>query len=128
MDVATFRQDFPEFADVAKYPDPQVQFYIDLSTKLMSECRFGDIYPYAQELFVAHNLTLAAGNQQAAAGGGLPGQGGGGAVASKKVGSVSVNYDTADSMLPGAGHWNMTTYGRQYIQLVRLIGAVAYQL
>ena len=127
MDIALFRTDFPEFADSVRFPDSAITFWSGLGEQLISEDRFGDMRTQAVELFTAHNIVLAAGNVAASAAGGLPG-GSGGPVASKAVGSVNVSYDNASVMLPNAGHWNQTTYGRQYIQLVRLLGNGCYQL
>ena len=127
MDTTQFRKDFPEFADTARFPNQQIEFWGGMGEKLNSQDRFGDMWVQAVELFTAHNLVLAAGIVAASAAGGLPG-GTAGAVQSKAVGSVNVSYDTAGSMEANAGHWNQTTYGRQYIHLVRLIGQGCYQL
>lgn len=127
MNKSQFRTDFPEFADAARFPDPMLDLWSGIGEKVTSADRFGDLYVQAVELFTAHNIVLASGNVEASATGGSPG-GKTGAVQQKKVGSVSVTYDNASSMLPGAGHWNLTTYGKQYIQLSRLIGAGCVQL
>lgn len=127
MDTVQFRKDFPEFSDTAKFPNQQIEFWGGMGEKLISADRFGTLYREAVELFTAHNIVLSAPSRAAAATGGVPG-GNAGAVASKAVGSVNVSYDTASSMEANAGHWNQTTYGRQYIHLVRLIGQGCYQL
>lgn len=127
MDLAQFRLDFPEFSDTSRFPNSSLTFWSGMGERLISADRFGDLYNQAVELFTAHNITLAAQNAAASAAGGLPG-GAGGPISSKAVGSVNVSYDNASVMLPNAGHWNQTVYGRQYIQLVRLIGQGAYQL
>lgn len=127
MNIATFRQDFPEFGDAARFPDPMITLWSKVGEAQISADRFGDVYPQAIELFTAHNITLAAGNVAASATGAMPG-GNGGPVSQKKVGQVAVSYDTQASMLPGAGHWNMTTYGRQFAQMLRLFGAGCVQL
>ena len=127
MDVAKFRTDFPEFADASRYTPTMLTFWSGMGEKLISSDRFGDLYTQAVELFTAHNAVLAAGNKSATASGALPGQAGG-VVASKAVGSVNVSYDTTAAMETNAGHWNQTTYGRQYIRLARLIGQGCYQL
>lgn len=127
LDVAQFRRDFPEFADATKFPTQQVEFWGGLASKLVSEPRFGSLYTESLELFTAHSLVLSAQSRTASAGGGAAG-GNAGAVASKAVGSVSVSFDTAGSLELNAGHWNQTTYGRQYIQLARLIGQGCVQL
>ena len=127
MDTTQFRKDFPEFADTARFPNQQIEFWGGMGEKLISTSRFGSLYTEAVELFAAHNLVLSAQSRAAAATGGMPG-GSPGAIASKAVGSVNVSYDTAGAMEANAGHWNQTTYGRQYIHLVRLIGQGCYQL
>lgn len=127
MDSAQFRLDFPEFSDTTRFPNSSLAFWSGMGERLISPDRFGDLYAQAVELFTAHNITLAAQNSASSAAGGLPG-GEGGPISSKAVGSVNVSYDNASVMLPNAGHWNQTTYGRQYIQLVRLIGHGACQL
>lgn len=127
MDVAKFRTDFPEFADATRYTPTMLTFWSGMGEKLISSDKFGDLFTQAVELFTAHNAVLAAGNKSATASGALPGQAGG-VVASKAVGSVNVSYDTTAAMETNAGHWNQTTYGRQYIRLARLIGQGCYQL
>ena len=127
MDVAQFRTDFPEFAGAVRFPNGTITFWSGLGEKLISQDRFGDMWVQAVELFTAHNIVLAASNKTASASGSVPGQAGG-VVSAKKVGSVGVNYDTVSAMELDAGHWNQTTYGRQYIRLARLIGQGCYQL
>ncbi len=78
-------------------------------------------------LYLAHELTLAGQNGQSAKFGGTPGQQGGVAT-QKSVGSVSVQYDAQSMSEKDAGYWNLTTYGKQFIRLVRIYGAGAVQL
>ncbi len=118
MVLATFRAHFSEFADAARFPDAMLQMWATVGESRISVDRFTTLYDHAMELFVAHNLKLVAGGEAAA----------GGAVTSKTVGSVSISYDTAETMLPSAGHWNQTVYGRQFVQLARMIGAGCVQL
>lgn len=127
MDITQFRTQFPEFADAARYTDDTITFWSGIGEQLISADRFGNLFTQAVSLFTAHNLVLQAGNIASSASGAIPGTTGG-AVASKTVGSVSVSYDNASAMEPGAGHWNQTVYGRQYVQLVRLFGQGCYQL
>jgi hypothetical protein len=127
MNTTQFRLDFPEFTDVVRFPNSMLVFWATIGEAQISLDRFGDLYTQAVELFTAHNIVLAAGNVEASTAGGFAG-GINGAVASKAVGSVSVSYDNASSMLLNAGHWNQTTYGRQYILLARLLGTSCYQL
>lgn len=132
--IARFRADFPEFASEEKFPTEQVFFYIALGRKLISIDRLGDVWSFALELFVAHNLVLELAAQRAAIKpGSIPGMMGGGGMGvqtSKKVGSASVTYsDTSNSayiMEKGAGHWGLTVYGLRYLNLIRLFSTVAY--
>lgn len=112
--LSTFRAHFPEFCDVAAFPDSMLTLWASVGEQRISAERFGGLYDHATELFVAHNLKLSVAA--------------GGAVASKTVGSVSISYDTQGSMLKDAGHWNQTVYGRQFVQLMRLIGGGCVQL
>lgn len=127
MDNAQFRLDFPEFGSTTIFTDAMLIFWAGVGAKVISQDHMGDLYNQALSLFVGHNITLQAGNIKAAGSGGTPGQSSG-AIASKAVGQASISYDTASAMEPNAGHWNQTLYGRQYIQLTRLLSKVAYQL
>lgn len=127
LDVAKFRTDFPEFADASRYTPAMLNFWSGIGEKVVSPDRWGDLYNQGLELFTAHNIVLAAGNKAAAAQGSMPGQSNG-VLTSKKVGSVGVTYDNTSSVELDAGHWNQTTYGRQYIRLARLLGQGCYQL
>lgn len=124
MELATFREQFPEFANTTSYPDPMVEFWSDLADSLISEDKWGTSKSYGVSLFTAHQLVLAKSNVDST---GLPGQTAGPAN-SKTVGSASVSYDTSSSTELSAGHWNMTSYGKQYIRLARMFGVGTRQL
>jgi len=127
MNIAQFRIDYPEFADPAKYPAQPIELWSSVGAELVSADRWGNLYERGVELFTAHNLVIATQNKQASTAGGTPGQAAG-LIQSKAVGSVNVSYDTTNIMEPNAGHWNQTSYGRQYIQLARLLGGGCVQL
>jgi hypothetical protein len=127
MDAATFRTDFPEFADTTLYPDSRVNFYLGLGAKLLPACRWGDLLDFGLELYTAHYLVIATRNQDAAAAGGVPGAVTGVAT-SKAVDKVSVSYDTTSVLNADAGFWNMTTYGVEFYQLMMTVGAGGVQL
>ena len=127
VSVSSFRSDFPEFASVVTYPDAQVAFWLGLAGKLHSVDRWGDLLDYGVELFMAHNLSIAARDAKAAATGGVGG-GATGLLSSKSVDKVSASYDTGAVTIDGAGNWNLTTYGTRYIQLASMIGAGGVQL
>lgn len=129
FDKAAFRAAFPEFADTARYPDAMLDFWSGIGERLMfpQQHRWDTVYDYGLQLFVAHNITLAAQNVAASGSGSVPGNISG-PTSSKSVGSVSVSYDTASSIEPNAGHWNLTTYGKMLIHLARMIGAGGIQV
>jgi hypothetical protein len=127
MVIADFRTNFPEFASTTVFPDALITFWATLAEKIVNEDAFQDVYTQAVQLYVAHEITLAAQNQMQAATGGLPGQGGGIASA-KTVGSVSVSYDPNSTTEKNAGWWNLTNYGKQFYRLTQLFGAGCIQL
>lgn len=120
--AASFRTDFPEFANTTDYPNTLINFYLALGPKLIDATRWGDIFDFGLSLFVAHNIVLERVAAKAVIPGGIPGLTSG-PMASKQVDKVSVSYDTTAAIEPGAGHWNLTTYGQRYIRLVGQVGA-----
>lgn len=121
VDATKFRADFPEFGDETQYTDPQIGFWLGLAAQLLNAYRFADIIDYATELFVAHQLTLAARNQKSRGAIVAP-------ASAKSVDKVSVTYDVAAVRIENAGHWNGTSHGIQFYQLVQLAGAGGVQL
>lgn len=129
---AGFTTDFPEFATA---PQGQFNFYLQFAS-LMLTAPWGQAAPAGQpytlydigtELFIAHNLALESLNAIAASAGGTPGLIPG-VVSETVTGQVTVNYDVAASTELDAGHWNMTTYGTRFVQMLRLIGAAPSQI
>lgn len=127
--VQSFRAAFPAFGgpSSSSYPDPEVQFWLDLSVNMLDQSRWGTLFDYGQQLFVAHNLAMEFTSKADAASGQAPGQVKG-AVTSASVDKVSYSRDAASVMLTDAGHWNLTTYGIRYKQLARQIGAGPIQV
>lgn len=125
--VAAFRTSFPEFASTANYPDAQVQFWLDVAAKLLNPDRWYDLIDQGAMLFTAHHLVIQRRDLQGAAAGVIPGEIKG-AIASKSVDKVSVSYANGTAMYQDAGFWNLTTYGLQYWNLVRMFGAGGIQL
>jgi hypothetical protein len=135
---ASFRIDFPEFANTTTYPDSEILIWLAIASQLQNPCKWGasdpainnppkGLYDLGLELFVAHNIALEADALKTAAAGGTPG-GTPGVLSSKAVGPVSAGYDTSAGIEPGAGHWNLTIYGLRYIKLFRLAGAGVGQI
>lgn len=127
MDIETFRADFPEFDDTCLFPNSTVTYYLNLAGLLLNGCRWGNLLDTATELFIAHNLVLEAIAQNTASFGGIPGLQVG-ALQAKELDKGSVTYDVDASIEPGAGHWNLTTYGGRFIRLVSLVGAGPIQV
>lgn len=134
--AVSFRKDFPEFTD-PPYTALKIQFWANLAGLLLRQERWGPsaatensppttIYDQGIELFVAHNLVLERARDRAADKGAIPGLSKG-MISSEGVGPVSVSYDTGSAMEEGAGHWNLTTYGLQFIQISRYLGSAGYQ-
>lgn len=127
MDAAQFRQDFPEFADTTKYSDSSVNLWLNLGVKVLAPDRWCDYLDVGLELFIAHNIVLAAGNQLAEDVGGTAGQVKG-PLTAKSVDKVSASYDAGSVALEDGGFYNLTTYGIRFLQLARMIGSGGIQL
>ena len=121
MDIGQFREDFPEFGDDEKYPDSMVTFWSGIAEARLNQARWENLYTHGLELATAHYLTLAAEN--AVMPGSAPGL-----AASESAGDVSVSYDTSAISIAGAGHWNQTVYGRQFMELSLMAGTGGVQL
>mgnify|MGYP001598132539 CR=1 FL=1 len=118
--VISLRESFPEFADATKYTDPMVQVWLTAATQLVNAGRWGDMTDMGIMLLTAHHLVLARRNVRAAAG--TPGLVVG-IQTSKSVDGVSVSYDVGSATEDGAGHYNMTSYGLQFVHFARMFGA-----
>lgn len=127
MDVATFRQQFPEFADAARYPEPLVAFWLDVVTRMLDPNRWADLLDVGLALALAHHLVVAVREQGSAVAGKVPGTVLG-MQTSKSVDTVSVSYDVGAVTNEGGGFWNMTTYGIQFLGMARLVGSGGVQL
>jgi len=126
--VSDFRADFPQFTDSALYPDPQIQFRLNLADVLLSEKITGkELFPYFAELFVAHYMALFAADSRAAAAGGAGGANSG-IMTAKSVDKVSASYDASATLNADAGFWNNTRYGAEFWQLITMFGAGGRQL
>ena len=125
VDIAAFRAVFPEFGDAAKYPDVQVQYYLDFAVQSLRPEAWRNLLERGTGLFVAHYLAMSAISRA----GTVPGRGQLGIVASKSVGPASISYDnSAISAQADAGHWALTSYGLMYWELMRMVGTGGWQL
>ncbi|WP_338558120.1 DUF4054 domain-containing protein [Acinetobacter sp. KS-LM10] len=127
LDESTFRQTMPVFADVDLYPSFQFNFYLKLGKKLLNECRWDDLLDEGLTFFIAHYLTLYARDMSFVDVGGIAGKVVGNET-SKSVDSVSKSMDVSGILNTDAGHWNQTTFGIQFYQLMQMIGAGGIQL
>lgn len=117
MDIAQFRLDFPQFSDDARYTDSMCTFWSELAEENLSV----DIFPpktYTRlvELYTAHHIVLQYKDIFTSAIGGVP-VGDAGAMTVKDQGTVAYTFDGANAAIPNGGQFNVTEYGRQYLQL-----------
>lgn len=122
MDLAAFRQNFPEFANASTYPDGQVNFWLGIAASMVSPTAWAELTDLGVSLYTAHNLAQAAPAAKTAGVGGAPGQSAS-VLSAKSVDKVSASYDTAATTLDGGGNWNATNYGVRYLQLAQMMGA-----
>lgn len=125
--VSDFRRDFPQFSDTTKYPDPVIQFRLNLVDTLIDGSGMGNMFPYLAGLFVAHYMVLYASDSAAGALGGTGGSTSG-VVASKSVDKVSVSYDNSSTLNADAGFWNFSRYGAEFWQMLQFFGYGGIQL
>lgn len=127
LNESSFRESMPMFADTNLYPAAKFNFYLNMGKKLLPESRWDDLLDEGLTFFIAHYLTLYQRSMDAVATGGDAGQVTGNET-SKSVDSVSYSVDVSSVLLTDAGHWNQTTFGIQFLQLARMIGAGGIQL
>lgn len=128
LTAAQFRTLQPGFADSSVYSDDAVNLYLTLAASMLDPNRWCDWRPLGMALMVAHYLSLDQREARTAAKGGIPGQGGIGILSSKSIGNVSAGYDVQSGTEANAGQWNMTTFGRRYIHMARLVGMGGVQI
>lgn len=121
--VDDFRNKFPEFTDDELYPDEMINFWAGLGIKMMNEERWGELLDDCLKLFVAHQVALSGQNN---ATGATPGTSG--LIASESAGPLSYSKDTHSATELDGGHWNLTTYGSQFLRIARMVGAGGYQV
>lgn len=128
LSAAQFRTIIPAFKDSSIYSDDMLNLDLTLAASMLDPSRWYDWRPLGMALMVAHFMSLDERENRVAARGGVPGQGGVGILSSKSIGSVSASFDVSSGSELNAGHWNMTTYGRRYIHMARLVGAGGVQI
>ncbi len=118
FDKGAFRAAFPEFASTVTYPDAMLDFWLTVAGGYVDAIVWDALYTAGMSLCLAHHLVIAHNNSA-----GDPGASG--LISSQSAGDVSVSYDTNAASEDKAGQWNLTSYGKQYIRMARLIGGVA---
>lgn len=124
---ADFQVQWPEFGDSTVYTVAQFNLWAGVAYALLNADRWADQLDLAAALFIAHHLVLGRRRQLTAAAGGTPGEVQGPKTA-KAVDKVSASMDTAAVTFENAAFWNMTDYGVQLMQLIRLFGAGGVQI
>jgi hypothetical protein len=125
-EILAFRSHFPEFTDETLYPDAQIVFWSGIGTARLNVIRWDTLLTHGIELLTAHYLVIAVRNAKSADGGNIPG--GAAGVSNKAIGGASIGYDTAATNLEDAGNFNLTTYGREFIKLARIVGIAGLQI
>lgn len=129
LTVARFRKDMPGLADASNYPNDSIQRWIDivLADNLFPAERWGPQQLMAQELYIAHEVTLDYYSTHPGPGGLAGGPGtlgsGIGIASSRSVGSVSVGYDNNMGYNPDMGYLAYTMYGRRLWYYMQMAGA-----
>lgn len=127
INEAQFRATYPEFTDPTRFTGAAIGVQIAFAGLRLTSDRWADLLDMGAGLFVAHHMALSDRARASAAAGGSPGTVTG-IVSSKSVDKVSVSYDVSSISLTDAGHWGMTIYGIQFLQLSRMVGSGGIQL
>ncbi len=125
--VPSFRGGYPEFADQTRYPNGMVAHYLAFALKMMDADRWGELIDEGTMLFTAHHCTLRRRAMDQADNGDAPG-GASGPVNSRSVDKVSVGFDTGAGTIEGGAQWNLTVYGIEFLQMMKLVGAGPIQV
>jgi hypothetical protein len=127
LDIGAFRTAFPEFADVNAYPTAQITFWAELAELQLRQCVWRRLWSKGVQLYVAHEITIAAQSAKTGKNDGAPGTFGG-VANNKAVGEASVGYDSQSTSEKDAGFWNLTNYGKQLYRLMMMVGSGGVQL
>jgi hypothetical protein len=126
MTPGEFKTRFPEFGSEA---DTRIQIFIDDSVPDFDVCRWGEWHSKGVANYVAHNLAMA---NAVLAGDVSSSFAGSSAIAnsqswtSKSVGDISVARGESSGAGDGKSQKDSpffkTTYGQEYLRLLRLVG------
>lgn len=116
MIYADFIAAFPEFSNLAEYPQARINFWLNYATLLINQDKWKTLTPQGISLLTAHQLIL---DKEHGTVNGL--------TTGKAVDSVSKNMDVKVITYADAGHYNKTTYGLMFWKLVMLVGTAPLQ-
>lgn len=125
--VQQFQTAFPAFSDSNKFPEAQVQFWLDFADQMHNADRWGGMLANGIMLYVAHHLSGDYMAMREAARGGAPGLRSN-VISSEGGDNVNISFDTTSSSEEGAGHFNSTIYGKRWYALAQLHGAGPVQV
>jgi hypothetical protein len=118
-----FQADFPEFANATTYPESSFNFWYNVIGLSINDIRWGELINYGAELFIAHNLALSQQGQIDAALGNAPGTQVNGVLQTASVDKLRAVFSTQETAIENGGTYNLTTYGKRFLELSRMIGA-----
>lgn len=113
-----FRGAFPAFKDPLAFTPEQINFYLTLGYKMHNAERWGDLLDFGVQLWTAHSLSMDAASARAGDVGAMTGN-----VTSMSADGVSWSRDFGSVVDPAAGHWNLSTYGVRWRDMMRMMGA-----
>jgi len=142
-----FVADYPEFQDQGRFPESAVSYWVAIGYLMLTQTAYGtsfwdttpgtytppgasgprSLQDHGIELFIAHNLALEVQASDASSVNATPGTVGG-TISGRTVNGLTINYDPASGLEKDAGHWGLTIYGRRFLRLARLVGAVPLQI
>ncbi len=121
----SFRLNHEEFADDQVYPDTMIDQYIKLAKLFVNPDRWGDATDYGIELWVAHNIAVAALKITSGDVFGVLG-----IHTSEHVGEVGFTADPRLLFggLDDAGFYARSSFGLQFWQLAKMLGSGGLQI
>jgi hypothetical protein len=106
-----------------------ITFWSSIGELRLDVERWGDLYTQGLSLFTAHSIVIAKSNVDTEAAGGSAGLGFADMIiTTQSVGGVSYSTNTQLLSYEGAGELNATTYGRQLVELAKIVGMMGVQL
>jgi hypothetical protein len=126
LDIAAFREMFPQFASVVQFPDGMITLQWTIATSYLgkySNCIYDDLDQQQSALYLmlAHLLTIQANIASGSTGGGGP-------ITGATVDKVSVTMAAPTNKSDFAFWLNQTPYGQQLLALLGIVGAGGFYI